>query len=72
MAITSDQYNRLLARVTKLENAHNDVVVAMDAFITLGQMNQLLTLLQTDIDDLTTQVTALNDRVEAIENEPLQ
>jgi len=71
MAVTSDQYNRLLNRITALENAHNDVVVAMEVFITLEQMNQLLTLLQADMDDLNTQVTALNDRVEAIENEPL-
>ena len=43
----------------------------MEAFITLEQMNQLLTLLQTDTSDLNTQVAALNERVEAIENEPL-
>tara|TARA_R110002126_G_scaffold133912_2_gene278058 strand:+ start:152 stop:370 length:219 start_codon:yes stop_codon:yes gene_type:complete len=71
MAVTTDQYNRLLSRLTALENAHNDVVVAMEAFITLEQMNQLLTLLQTDTSDLNTQVAALNERVEAIENEPL-
>jgi polyhydroxyalkanoate synthesis regulator phasin len=71
MSITTNQYNRVLARLTALENAHNDLVVASEAFITLGQMNQLLTLLQTDMDDLSTQVDALNDRVEALENEPL-
>lgn len=71
MSITTDQYNRLLQRTTALENAHNDVVVALEAFITLGQMNQLLTLIQAQIDDLDTQVTALEDRVTAIENEPL-
>lgn len=69
--ITTDQYNRLLQRVTKLENTSNDIIVAMDAYITLGQMNQLLTLLQTDLDDVTSQVTALEARVTSIENEPL-
>lgn len=71
MAISTSQYNQLLSRVTALENAHNDVVVAMEAFITLGQMNQLNTLIQTQIDDLSVQVAALEDRVTAIEEEPL-
>ena len=71
MAVTADQYNGLLNRITALENSHNDVIVAMDVFITLEQMNQLLTLLQTDMDNFNTQLVALNERVEAIENEPL-
>ena len=72
MAVTTDQCNLLLSRLTALENSHNDVIVAMDVFITLEQMNQLLTLLQTDMDNFNPQLVALNERVEAIENEPLQ
>ena len=71
MAVTDAQYNGLVNRQTALETAHNDVVVAMEVFITLGQMNQLLTIQQTLIDDLTVIVTALDARVTAIENEPL-
>jgi hypothetical protein len=71
MAITNDQYNRLLARTSNLENGHNDIVTAIEAFITLGQMNQLLTLLQQQIDNVQIQVTALENRITAVEEEPL-
>ncbi len=71
MAISENQYNRLLARMTALEEAHNDVVVAATNYITLAQVNQLLVILQADHADLTLQVAALEARVLAIENEPL-
>ena len=72
MPISTDQYNRILSRLTALENGFNDVAVAIDKFITLSQMNQLLTLLQQDLDDLRVQTTALEARVVSLEEEPLR
>lgn len=71
MAVTTSQYNRLLVRMTKLEELVNDMLTASDQYITLGQMNQLSTLWQTEFDNIQTQVTALEDRVTGIEEEPL-
>jgi len=71
MSITDSQYQRLLARVTALEEHHNDVVVAMDAFATLDQVQELLVLVQTRIETLEDAVEALEERVTAIEEEPL-
>ena len=71
MSITDDQYQLLLTRLRRLENTMNDLLVASGQYITLGQMNQLVTLIQTDVDNLRTQVTALEDRVTSIEEEPL-
>ena len=71
MAITADQYARLLARMQRLEEVMNDMIVASDNYITLLQVNQLLTIVQTELEDLKLQVEALEDRVTSIEEEPL-
>ncbi len=71
MAVTDDQYSRLLNRVTNLEETMNDVLIAMSRLVSLTQVNQLLTLLQTQIEDLSTNVEELEARVTSIEEEPL-
>lgn len=71
MAVTTDQYNRLLSRITALELLMNNISVAMDKFVTLGQVNQLLVLLETDLDDVNTIVAALETRVTDIEEEDI-
>jgi polyhydroxyalkanoate synthesis regulator phasin len=71
MAITNDQYNRVLARLTKIEIMLNDLAVAVDKFVTADQVTQLNTLLQTEVADLRLTVVALENRVQDIEEEPL-
>lgn len=70
-SFTESQYQRLLARVTALEEHHNDVVVALDAFATLDQVQELLVVLQTRMNDFEETLEALEERVTAIEEEPL-
>jgi len=70
MAVTTDQYNRILSRLVALENMMNDLVVVSKKHVTLSQVQQLHTLLQTEIIDLMDQVTALEARVTTIEDEP--
>ena len=69
--LTESQYTRLLARVTALEEHHNDIAIALDRFITLDQLQELLVVIQTTIDDLETQLNGIENRVTAIEEEPL-
>lgn len=69
--ITESQYERLLARVTALEESYNNLATAINAFVTLTQINQLLVVNTADIQDLSEQVDALENRVTAIEEEPI-
>jgi len=71
MAVTDDQYQRLLNRLAVLENSFNDVAIALENFITRSQYNQLHALLETENDDISNRIDELNDRVTMIENEPL-
>jgi hypothetical protein len=71
MAVSTEQYNRLLARLTKIEENLNDSFVAQEHYVTMAQVHQLLTILSTQIADLSTTVASLEDRVESIEAEPL-
>ena len=71
MPITTNQYNKMLARLTALEQHHNNVVVAMENFSTLEQLQELLVVIQGSIEALTVQVDSLYERVVAIEEEPL-
>ena len=71
MAVTEDQYQGILTRLTSIENHLNNVTIALDRYVELSQVQQLLVVIQTSIDNLTTKVSALETRVNIIENEPL-
>lgn len=71
MAVSTEQYEALLARTTKLENAFNDLAVALQRMATIGQVQQLLAIIQQDLASVNSDVDALEARVVAIEEEPL-
>jgi hypothetical protein len=71
MAISDEQYQRLLVRITKTEEFLNDMSVAIQSYVTLSQTNSLLTLLQQELQTLSETVAALELRVTQIEEEPL-
>jgi polyhydroxyalkanoate synthesis regulator phasin len=71
MPVTDDQYARILARLTRIEEVLNDVLVAIGKFVTRSDVSQLTTLLQTELVDLRETVDALEARVETIEEEPI-
>lgn len=70
MSVSAEQYARILARLSKIEETINDMLVAMNQYVTLTQVKQLLTITQTELSDLTSTVESLEDRVEALEEEP--
>lgn len=72
MAVSNEQYLRILARLTKIEETINDALVAATHYVTMSQVQQLLTIISTDLDDVTATVATLEDRVESIEEEPLK
>ena len=71
MSVSTEQYQRVLRRLTTIEESLNNTFVAIDKFVTLGQVNQLLTILQQDLADVKQRLEALESRVDAIENEPM-
>jgi polyhydroxyalkanoate synthesis regulator phasin len=71
MAVSTEQYEAILARLNKLENAFNDMAVAIQRCVTLGQVQQLLAVIQADLASVDSDVDALEERVTAIEEEPL-
>jgi len=71
MAVSTKQYQRLLARLTALEEHANDIATAIDSLVTMQEVRQLLVVLQTDLEDVQTNVDALEARVTLIEEEPL-
>ena len=72
MSITNDQYNRILSRLNKIENTLNDILTAMENYVSVGQVNQLLAITQTELAAIAENVDALELRVTAIEEEPLK
>jgi hypothetical protein len=71
MSITSEQYASLIARMNKSEETINDILIAIKKFVTTTQVQQLLTLVQTELADVKSTVDSLEQRVESIEEEPL-
>ena len=70
MAVTTAQYERVLSRLTKIERTLNDILTAVDRFVTSSDTNALFVVLQTSIEDIEVTVAALSDRVDIIETEP--
>jgi uncharacterized coiled-coil protein SlyX len=70
MTLTVEQYNALLARLTKIERTLNDIITAQNRFVSLTEVNEVFTVLQQGMDALTLTMNTLDDRVETIENEP--
>lgn len=71
MVLTTEQYQRLIQRLTALEQHVNDLTVAADKYITREQITQLQVILETDMDTMQEQLEALEARVTSIETEPL-
>lgn len=70
-SMTEERYNKLINRMTIVEEHINDMFVALDNYATANQLTELLTVLTAEIQSLSTDVGTLEDRVEAIEEEPL-
>jgi len=70
MAVTDDQYNSLLSRMRSIEETLNDLITAIDNYVTTSQVNQVLTIVQQDVSALSEEVSSLNTRVDDIEKEP--
>lgn len=69
--LTEAKYNRLLTRLKALESHANDLAVAIDQFITLGEVQELLVIAQQDNAALQNRVDSLEDRLTQVEEEPL-
>ncbi len=69
--MTTEQYQRMLARLTKIEETINDIIVSQSNLVSLQQVQQLLVLTQTEMQDVRETVTALEDRITILEEEPI-
>lgn len=69
--LTEAKYNLLLQRVTALENTLNDTIVALSRLATVAQVHELLVINSTNVEDAINRLEALEERVTAIEEEPL-
>ena len=70
MAVTDRQSQELLNRVTALEESVNDILIAINRLVALSQVQQLFTVIQTQLTALENTVTGLDERVSAIEEDP--
>lgn len=70
-SMTEARYNKLLNRLTALEESMNDTFVALENYATTTQIQELLVILTQQINNLSVDTAALEERVVAIEEEPL-
>ncbi len=70
-SLSQDQYDRLLHRVSRLEESHNNFVVAIQKLVSMTQVNELVVTLESSIQVITEQVESLDERVISIEETPV-
>ena len=68
--MTEAQYQKILSRLTALENKVNDITTAMNNYMTNLQISEIYTILSAETTALREIVDALTTRVETIEEEP--
>jgi hypothetical protein len=54
-----------------IEEHINNLNIASDRFATLQQLSELVVLWQTDLDDISTRMAAIEARMDTLESEPL-
>jgi hypothetical protein len=70
--MTEAQYQKILSRLTALENKVNDITTAMNNYMTNLQISEIYTILSAETTALREIVDALTTRVETIEEEPYE
>jgi len=70
--MTEAQYQKILSRLTALENKLNEVTTAMNNYMTNLQISEIYTILSAETTALRDIVEALTTRVETIEEEPYE
>lgn len=68
MAITETEYRSLLARVISLERHVNNLTVALDQCVSLSQVNELRVVYETRAASLEDRMTALENRLNNLED----
>lgn len=68
MTVTTQQYDNLVNRVEFLEAVINNLINALSRFATLDQVNQLTLIRQTEIDNMSTRLTAAENEIEQLGN----
>lgn len=69
--LSEEKYIAMLRRIKALEEAFNNIAVAIDNLASQQQVQELLVILQADIKSFDNKLTALENRVTSIEEEPL-
>jgi hypothetical protein len=69
--LSEDKYLKVVKRIKILEEAFNNLAVAIDSLASIQQVQELLVIIQSDIKDMKEDLTALENRVTLIEEEPL-
>ena len=69
--LSEAKYIAMLRRIKILEEAYNDMATAINNLATQQQVQELLVIIQADIKNVEEQLAALENRIVAIEEEPL-
>ena len=69
--LSEAKYIAMLRRIKILEEAYNDMATAINNLATQQQVQELLVIIQADIKNAEEQLAALENRIVAIEEEPL-
>jgi hypothetical protein len=70
-SFTEQKYINLMSRITAIETTINDALVAMGRLASVNQVHELLVVVQTELEAVSTVVEGLEERIQSIEEEPL-
>lgn len=69
MAVSTEQYNRLLVRLNHLEETMNDLITVLNKTTTASTIAAVTTVFETEIDDIKNRLTVLETDVEELKED---
>jgi len=67
--MTTEQEARLIERVNLIEETLNDVLTILNKTTTASTISKVITLFETELDDIKSRLSLVEDKVESLEED---
>lgn len=72
MSVSTDQYNRILSRLNKAEEAIADLLTIVNKCVTASTISRVVVPLEADVEELQARIVVLEAQVQELIDDPYE
>ena len=72
MAISAEQYNRILSRLNKIEDTLADVLTILSKVTTAATISRVITTFETELEDIRERLENAESSITELESDPFE